>query len=165
MATYLPSPPPSPSITLSISTSLLSPFRAQPVPRSPSSSARAARLDKTPYPRPHNRLSKMSQTPYATWPTGVKPEPEQYLNNAQSSIASSRRSGAADQQAAFGYAGGFPQVRSSGHCSYAYAHLNSRPTRSAACSPARGCALIQVRRRACLARWATPRSVSSPARP
>ncbi|OJT02816.1 hypothetical protein TRAPUB_6672 [Trametes pubescens] len=52
----------------------------------------------------------MSQTPYATWPAGVKPEPEQYSNNAQSSIASSRRSAAADQQAAFAYAGSFPQA-------------------------------------------------------
>ncbi|KAI0827088.1 hypothetical protein BC628DRAFT_1418678 [Trametes gibbosa] len=52
----------------------------------------------------------MSQAPYATWSTGVKTEPEQFPGNAQTSIASSRRSGTTDPQAAsFAYAGGFPQ--------------------------------------------------------
>ncbi|KAI0635312.1 hypothetical protein C8Q77DRAFT_1072541 [Trametes polyzona] len=47
----------------------------------------------------------MSQGPYATWPTGVKHEPEQYPASA-----SSRRGANADQQAAsFTYAAGYPQ--------------------------------------------------------
>ncbi|KAI0360527.1 hypothetical protein OH77DRAFT_1493003 [Trametes cingulata] len=53
----------------------------------------------------------MSQGPYATWPTGVKREPEQFSANTQAPITTSRRSGSTDPQAAsFAYSGGFPQA-------------------------------------------------------
>ncbi|KAH9852472.1 hypothetical protein C2E23DRAFT_868631 [Lenzites betulinus] len=55
----------------------------------------------------------MSQAPYPTWPAGVKTEPEQFSGNVQTSMASSRRSGTTDPQAAsFGYAGGYPGPQS-----------------------------------------------------
>ncbi|KAI0372104.1 hypothetical protein BV20DRAFT_143586 [Pilatotrama ljubarskyi] len=58
----------------------------------------------------------MSQGPYATWPTGVKAEPEQYSGNPQMSITTSRRSGSTDPQAAsFAYSGGFPQADAQRH--------------------------------------------------
>ncbi|PIL27643.1 hypothetical protein GSI_10795 [Ganoderma sinense ZZ0214-1] len=52
----------------------------------------------------------MSQSPYATWPSGVKTEHDQFAGNPQASMTPSRRSGSADNQQAASFAyGSYPQ--------------------------------------------------------
>lgn len=115
LATYLPSPPASPPFLPSAS-----PFSAHPsnlarlACPSPSLIARASRVHKTPYhtlAKPQYTLFKMSQSPYATWPSGVKTEHDQFPGNPQASMTASRRSGSADNQQAASFAyGSYPQV-------------------------------------------------------
>lgn len=116
LATYLPSPPASPHFLPSAS-----PFSAHPsnparlACPSPSLIARASRVHKTPYhtlAKPQYTLfNKMSQSPYATWPSGVKSEHDQFAGNTQAAMTASRRSGSADNQQAASFAyGSYPQV-------------------------------------------------------
>ncbi len=110
LATYLPSPPASPSFPPSIPTSLAYPSnRARLACPSPSFISRASRLQQTPYPprKRQDSLPKMSHGPYA-WSSSVKTEQDQFSGNPQ--MAANRRSGSGDQETSFPY-GNYPQVR------------------------------------------------------
>ena len=116
LATYLPSPPSSPSLPPSDPTFSVHPFNpARLACPSPSLTARISRVHKTPYHTIGQRqytLFKMSQGPYATWPAGVKTEHEQFSGSSQGSMTASRRSGSSDHQQAASFAyGSYPQVR------------------------------------------------------
>ena len=166
LATYLPSPPSSPSLPPSDPTFSVHPFNpARLACPSPSLTARISRVHKTPYPTIGQRqytLSKMSQGPYATWPAGVKTEHEQFSGSSQGSMTASRRSGSSDHQQAASFAyGSYPQVREIGISPTLGRGMlmihTCRARLTAVYNHALGCVGIPVRPLVCPVLWAMRR--------